>query len=135
MGQKDFSASHQERYFTAAFFSRELPDVMAAADLVISRAGANTLAELAALGKPSLLIPLPETGSRGDQIRNAEVFRAAGASLVLAEQEATAETTLSSVRALLDDPSRLREMGGRARSLGAGRPAEAIAKLILQRLG
>ena len=108
---------------------------MAAADLVISRAGANTLAELAALGKPSLLIPLPETGSRGDQIRNAELFRSAGASRVLPEREATAESAAAAVRALLDDPAALAEMGRRARTLGAGRPAELIAGLIRQRLG
>ena len=135
MGPRDFAASRQEGYFSAAFFSAELPDVLAAADLVISRAGANILAELAALGKPSLLIPLPETGSRGDQIRNAELFRSAGASQVLPEREATPAGTMECVRALLDDPARLREMGGKARSLGAGRPAELIADLIRARLG
>ncbi|MGA2479103.1 MAG: undecaprenyldiphospho-muramoylpentapeptide beta-N-acetylglucosaminyltransferase [Spirochaetia bacterium] len=135
MGSRDFTVSKQEGYFTAAFFSAELPDIMAAADLVISRAGANTLAELAALGKPSLLVPLPETGSRGDQIRNAELFRSAGASRVLPEREATAESAAAAVRALLDDPAALAEMGRRARTLGAGRPAELIAGLIRQRLG
>jgi UDP-N-acetylglucosamine--N-acetylmuramyl-(pentapeptide) pyrophosphoryl-undecaprenol N-acetylglucosamine transferase len=134
-GPKDFAVSRQAGYFTAAFFSAELPDIMAAADLVVSRAGANILAELAALGKPSLLVPLPASGSRGDQIRNAEVFRAAGASRVLAEGTATPETAVTAVTALLDDAACLREMGRRALELGAGRPAELIAGLIRQRLG
>jgi UDP-N-acetylglucosamine--N-acetylmuramyl-(pentapeptide) pyrophosphoryl-undecaprenol N-acetylglucosamine transferase len=134
MGARDYVASPAKNYFPAPFFTAELPDIMAAADLVISRAGANTLAELAALGKPSLLIPLPESGSRGDQLRNAEVFRARGASLVLREEEATVTALLGAVCSLLADPGQLQEMGRRAASLGAGRPAQAIARLILQRL-
>jgi UDP-N-acetylglucosamine--N-acetylmuramyl-(pentapeptide) pyrophosphoryl-undecaprenol N-acetylglucosamine transferase len=134
-GPRDFAPSRHPGYFSAAFFSAELPDILAAADLVVSRAGANILAELAALGKPSLLIPLPETGSRGDQVRNAGLFRSAGASRVLPEKEASAERAAAAIRALLDDPSALREMGDRARSLGAGRPAELIAGMIRQRLG
>lgn len=134
MGAQDYSASTLGNYFAAAFFSAELPDIIAAADLVICRSGANTLAELAALGKPSLLIPLSRSGSRGDQLRNAEVFRARGAALVLQEQDATADSLLAMVCSLLADPRRLREMGGSAGSLSVGRPAETIARLITQRL-
>jgi UDP-N-acetylglucosamine--N-acetylmuramyl-(pentapeptide) pyrophosphoryl-undecaprenol N-acetylglucosamine transferase len=108
---------------------------MAAADLVVSRAGANTLAELAALGKPSLLIPLPESGSRGDQIRNADLFARKGASMVIPEQSASEETFVSAVCGLLGDRPRLSRMGTAAAALGAGRPADAIAALILERLG
>lgn len=134
MGAHDYSASALRNYFPAAFFSAELPDIIAAADLVICRSGANTLAELAALGKPSLLIPLSRSGSRGDQLRNAEVFRTRGAALVLQEQDATADSLLATVCSLLADPRRLQEMGSSAGSLSAGRPAETIARLIAQRL-
>ena len=133
MGAQDYSPSTLRNYLPAAFFSAELPDIIAAADLVICRSGANTLAELAALGKPSLLIPL-KSGSRGDQLRNAEVFRARGAARVLQEQEATADSLLSVVCPLLADARQLKEMGGSARSLSNGRPAETIARLIMQRL-
>jgi len=132
-GAQDYSPSTLRNYLPAAFFSAELPDIIAAADLVICRSGANTLAELAALGRPSILIPL-SSGSRGDQLRNAEVFRARGAAHVLQEGEATADTLLSMVCALLGDAGRLGEMGRKARSLGAGRPAKTIAKLITERL-
>ena len=134
MGSHDFQASQRENYFPSPFFAGELPDIMAAADLVIGRAGANTLAELAALAKPSILIPLPRTGSRGDQIANAEVFRAAGASLVIPEHEATPAGMVAAVCRLLGDRARLGEMAFAAGSLGGGRPAEAIARLIHQRL-
>jgi UDP-N-acetylglucosamine--N-acetylmuramyl-(pentapeptide) pyrophosphoryl-undecaprenol N-acetylglucosamine transferase len=134
MGSRQLLAARRENYFPAQFFAGELPDIMAAADLVIGRAGANTLAELAALGKPSILIPLPRSGSRGDQIANAEVFRSAGASLVMPENEATPASVVPAVVSLLGDRTRLRDMGLAAGSLGGGRPAETIARLILQRL-
>ena len=134
MGAQDYSASTLRNYLPAAFFSAELPDLMAAADLVICRSGANTLAELAALGRPSILIPLSKSGSRGDQLRNAEVFRARGAAQVLQEGEATTDVLLSMAFPLLADMRRLAEMGRNARSLSAGRPAKTIAKLITERL-
>jgi UDP-N-acetylglucosamine--N-acetylmuramyl-(pentapeptide) pyrophosphoryl-undecaprenol N-acetylglucosamine transferase len=135
MGEKEFRPSQRESYFSAAFFKTELPDIMAAADLVICRAGANTLSEIAALGKPSVLIPLPAGGSRGDQLRNAELFRRRGASLVLQESEATPESLSFSVESLFADARRRAEMGRCAAALSAGRPDQAIADLILQRLG
>jgi UDP-N-acetylglucosamine--N-acetylmuramyl-(pentapeptide) pyrophosphoryl-undecaprenol N-acetylglucosamine transferase len=134
MGAQGYAPSERHNYFPAAFFRTELADIMSAADLVISRAGANSLAELAALGKPSLLIPLPSASSRGDQLRNAEVFRASGASVVAREEETTPETLLATVTTLLADRDRLRKMGEAAAALGAGRPARTIAGLIRERL-
>jgi UDP-N-acetylglucosamine--N-acetylmuramyl-(pentapeptide) pyrophosphoryl-undecaprenol N-acetylglucosamine transferase len=135
MGASQYVPSDRTGYHAAAFFKAELPDVMACADLVISRAGANTLAELAALGKPSLLIPLPVSSSRGDQLLNAEMFRSRGASIVLSEEDATPGAFTTAIRALFDDPARLPHMGRQALGLGAGRPAVTIAKLIRERLG
>jgi len=128
-------AAAQDRYHSAAFFKEELPDLMASADLVVSRAGANTLAEIAALGKASLLVPLPVASSRGDQLRNAEMFRSRGASVVLDEQSATPASFAAAVEALFDEPGRLEAMGRAASALGAGRPDQLIAELILKRLG
>ena len=125
----------QDRYHPAAFFKDELPDLMASADLVVSRAGANTLAEIAALGKASLLVPLPAASSRGDQLRNAEVFRSRGASVVVAEESATPDSFAAAVEALFDEPGRLEAMGSAAAAIGAGRPDQLIAELILKRLG
>ena len=135
MGEKGYAPAVKRNYYPAPFFRDELSDILAAADLVISRAGANTLAEIAALGKPSLLIPLPPSSSRGDQVRNAEMFRARGASTVLLESEATPEALVASVESLFESPERLAEMGRRAATLGAGRPDKTIADLILRRLG
>lgn len=134
MGEKEFAPSRLPRYVTAPFISNGLPDIMAAADLVVCRSGANTLSELAAIGKPMILIPLPSRGSRGDQLRNAEVFSKAGAATVLKEEQATAESFLSAVDSILRNPQRLSRMAAQARSMSRGDAAEAIARLIRGRM-
>ena len=133
-GEKDFTPSGIPRYFTAPFIGEELADIMAAADLVVCRSGANTLSELAALGKPMVLIPLPASGSRGDQLRNAQVFFRAGAAVVLKEEEATPESFLSLLDSLIGDPQELSRMGARAHAMSKGNPASDIARLILVRI-
>jgi UDP-N-acetylglucosamine--N-acetylmuramyl-(pentapeptide) pyrophosphoryl-undecaprenol N-acetylglucosamine transferase len=75
------------------YVSEELSDIMAMTDLVVSRAGANSIYEFLALRKPTLLIPLPLSASRGDQILNAQSFARQGFSKVL-EQESMTEDTL-----------------------------------------
>jgi UDP-N-acetylglucosamine--N-acetylmuramyl-(pentapeptide) pyrophosphoryl-undecaprenol N-acetylglucosamine transferase len=87
------------RYRSYEYVSGELPDLMACADLVLSRAGANAIWEFAALRKPMLLIPLPRTASRGDQIRNAQSFASRGWAAVLPQEEMTGDALLD---ALLD---------------------------------
>jgi UDP-N-acetylglucosamine--N-acetylmuramyl-(pentapeptide) pyrophosphoryl-undecaprenol N-acetylglucosamine transferase len=74
-------------YRQLEYVSSEMPDVLAAADLVLSRAGSNAIFEFLALQKPNLLVPLPLTASRGDQILNAKAFAAEGFSRVLPEEE------------------------------------------------
>jgi UDP-N-acetylglucosamine--N-acetylmuramyl-(pentapeptide) pyrophosphoryl-undecaprenol N-acetylglucosamine transferase len=73
---------------------------MAAADIVISRAGANSIFELLALKKPSLLIPLSSKSSRGDQILNAESFEKSGYSMVLKEEDLGDNTLLEKLEEL-----------------------------------
>ncbi len=77
------------RYYQLEYANEELPDLFAAADFVVSRAGANAIFELLALAKPHLLIPLSRQASRGDQIHNANSFAKQGFSLVLQEEELT----------------------------------------------
>lgn len=74
-------------YRQLEYVSAEMPDVLAAADLVLSRAGSNAIFEFLALQKPNLLVPLSLKASRGDQILNAKAFAAEGFSRVLAEEE------------------------------------------------
>ena len=76
------------RYFQLEYAKDELPHLLAAADYVLSRAGANSIFELVALTKPHILVPLSRQASRGDQILNAESFAKQGFSLVIQEEGA-----------------------------------------------
>lgn len=80
---------HTEGYVQFEYIKTELKDLFAMADLVISRAGANSICELLALKKPNLLIPLPAKSSRGDQILNAKSFETQGFSMVIDDEALT----------------------------------------------
>lgn len=92
------------------FIGPELPSVLAAADLCVSRAGANFLFELLALKKPHLLIPLSKEASRGDQILNADSFKNQGFSMVLSEEEATDALFLERINSLYKERARFIEV-------------------------
>ncbi len=79
------------------FVGKELPDVLAATDLVISRAGANAVFEFLALAKPALLVPLPLEASRGDQILNAKYFARKGFSMLLEQEKLTPAALICAV--------------------------------------
>lgn len=85
------------------YIKEELSDLMAAADIVISRAGANAICELLALRKPNILIPLSAQASRGDQILNAASFEKQGYSIVIQEEEITNEKLLDTVNQAYDN--------------------------------
>jgi len=87
-------------YVQFEFVKEALKDLFAFSDIVISRAGANAICELLALNKPNLLIPLPTTSSRGDQILNASSFEAQGFSMVLAEENMDEDTLVENVQEL-----------------------------------
>ncbi|PYO75636.1 MAG: hypothetical protein DMD67_10980 [Gemmatimonadetes bacterium] len=101
-----------------------------AADLVVSRAGAMTLAELCAWGKPSILVPLP-TAAADHQTQNARALAAAGAAIYLAETELTPHSLAERVRGLLDDPGRLQALSTSARARGHPDAAREIVSKIL----
>lgn len=84
-------------YVQFEYIQKELCDLLDAADLVISRAGANAICELLALHKPNILIPLSLEASRGDQILNAASFEKQGFSYVIKEEDLTSEKLLNAV--------------------------------------
>ena len=107
-----------------------MPARFGAADLVLARSGASTVAELCAACKPSLLVPFP-LAADDHQRRNAEVLVAAGAAVLLPEAELTPERLLAALARLLGDRQGLRVMGGHAGLLAKQNAAEAIAAMIL----
>lgn len=96
-GRLDHSLDHLEGYVQYEYISKELKDLMAAADIVLSRAGANAICELLALHKPNILVPLSAAVSRGDQILNAHSFESQGFSYVLEEEQMNAATLLDAI--------------------------------------
>lgn len=105
-GKCDIIYDNTPGYRQYEYISAELKDLFAAADIVISRAGANAVCELLALNKPNILIPLSAAASRGDQILNAESFERNGYSYVIQEEELTNETLLEAIGNVFADRDR-----------------------------
>lgn len=102
-GNLDESLQNTPGYVQFEYIQGELPDLFAAANMVISRAGANAICELLALQKPNILIPLSAAASRGDQILNAKSFNAQGFSYLLEEENVTNESLLTAITTVYDN--------------------------------
>jgi UDP-N-acetylglucosamine--N-acetylmuramyl-(pentapeptide) pyrophosphoryl-undecaprenol N-acetylglucosamine transferase len=113
----------------APFFS-DLPAHIAASHLVVARSGASTVAELAAIGRPSILVPLPHAIDQ-DQFANAGVLERAGGALRLVQETFTPERLAGEIARLAGAPQRLAAMAAAARSLGKLDAAERLADLVL----
>lgn len=98
-GKVDDALVGQPLYCQWEYANEELADLFAASSLVVSRAGANALYELLALGKPHILIPLSERVSRGDQVQNARFFEQQGISTVIREEALTKDSLVTAVAA------------------------------------
>ena len=99
-GKMDNLLLNTAGYRQFEYIKAELKDLFAMADIVISRAGANAICELLALKKPNILIPLPSSSSRGDQLLNAKSFESQGFSIVLNEDDLTPELLVDKVHEL-----------------------------------
>ena len=120
------------QYKPFPFIVEQMPDVLAAADLVMSRAGANTIWEAAAAGKPMLLLPLEKGSSRGDQIENANFFTEQGAAITLSGKDTTPDMLCSILTRLLENPHELQAMAQASAALADEKPALKIAHLLQQ---
>ena len=117
-----------EYYKPYSFINEELPDLVYSSHIVVSRSGANTLWELATLGKPMVLIPLEQGSSRGDQVENAQVFAKANAAIVLQGDEVN---SLSDVLInLLNDEELCKTLKGNAKKLSNEDVVKNIVKVI-----
>lgn len=129
-GKCDSSFDNTEGYRQYEYISEELKDLFAAADLIISRAGANAVCELLALAKPNILIPLSAAASRGDQILNAESFERCGYSYLIPEEKVTNETLLEAVEKVFENrESYITAMKGAEQADATERIAELIGEL------
>lgn len=121
------SDAQNARYRLFGFLDQEMPLALAAADVVVARAGAATLGEFPAVGVPSILAP--GTFAHGHQLKNAQFLAARGAAVMLAEDKLTTGL-VPTVRDLLNDRARLGRMAEAARALARPEAAQNIANLL-----
>jgi UDP-N-acetylglucosamine--N-acetylmuramyl-(pentapeptide) pyrophosphoryl-undecaprenol N-acetylglucosamine transferase len=137
-GQLDWEKT-RAAYAKAGFSARVAPfiddmgETYAQADLVLSRAGAGTLSELAAIGLPSLLVPFPF--AEGHQEKNAEAFASAGASEMILDRMLSGQRLAERVESLLSDTEKRRKMGEAAARRGHPDSAEKIVRECLFLVG
>jgi UDP-N-acetylglucosamine--N-acetylmuramyl-(pentapeptide) pyrophosphoryl-undecaprenol N-acetylglucosamine transferase len=110
-------------------FEERMPEVYRSVDVCVCRAGAMTVAELLVAGVPAILVPLPGA-PRDHQTRNAEALVAAGAAILVPDDECTADRLEAELLALLADPGRLAAMSVAARALGHPDAAAKVAELV-----
>ncbi len=112
-------------------YENDMATVYAAADLIVCRAGASSVAELAVMGAPAILVPLP--GAPGDhQTANGRALEAAGAAVVVVDSDLDGETLVATVDELLGDPDRLGEMARGGATVARPDAAAAVVDLIEQ---
>ena len=124
------SSAPGERWRVAAFLD-DMPKRFEAADLVLARSGASTVAELCAAGKPAVLIPFPQAAD-DHQRRNAEVLAQAGAAEMLLEAQLTEDRLLETLTNLLRSPDALRGMAEKARTLAHPDAVKRIAGMAME---
>jgi UDP-N-acetylglucosamine--N-acetylmuramyl-(pentapeptide) pyrophosphoryl-undecaprenol N-acetylglucosamine transferase len=111
-------------------FIDDMPGAFAVADLVVCRSGAGAVAELAAAGKPSILVPFPFAADQ-HQLRNAEAMRNAGAARLLTDAEMSGERLLAEILAMTSGDETLRKMGAAARAHARPDAARRAADLLV----
>lgn len=126
---KDFVAEEKARYRAAPFLKEEMKSALAAADLVICRAGSGTIFELAAAGKPALLVPLPEAAN-GHQSANAYAFASAGAGIVIEQDNLLSNIVLAQLKKIFGEKELLQKMALAAKQFSKPNAAAMIAEEI-----
>ena len=123
-------AMYGNNYKPYAFIYDQMPDVLAAADVILSRAGANSIWEAAVLNKPMVLVPLCGSGTRGDQVDNAKFFEDKNAAVVLLGENANNENLCSALEKMLDENIRQEYIENVHKMTGDQKPSFFIANYI-----
>ncbi len=129
---KLLESAKQPGYLQYEYITDELPDLFALADVVLSRAGANAVFEFLALQKPAVLIPLPLSASRGDQILNAQYFEKKGFARMLDQESMTPDALVTAIQSVYENrASYIAAMKNEANANGT----DAVLRLIREAAG
>ncbi|HEY8324499.1 MAG TPA: undecaprenyldiphospho-muramoylpentapeptide beta-N-acetylglucosaminyltransferase, partial [Ktedonobacterales bacterium] len=120
----------RNRYALFPYLKTEMPQALAACDIALCRAGAATLAELAIIGRPSLLVPLPPGFTGSPQAVNAAMFEQAGAAVTIRDRDLTPALALEALWPMLGDANRRIQMSVAARKLGRPTAARDLADMV-----
>ena len=129
-----FAKKYEGSYKPYNFIYQEMPDVLAAADVILSRSGANSIWEAAVLLKPMVLVPLCGSGTRGDQVDNAEFFHSRKAAEVLLGKDADSEHLKSALTLMLDASTRAAYSEALQKLTGGQPPAQKIAGILFEKI-
>ena len=130
----ELKQKYKGTYLPYQFIYEQMPDVISAADVILSRAGANSIWEAAVMYKPMVLVPLCGSGTRGDQVDNAKFFEEKNAAVVLVGEQATSENLCSQLKKMLEEKTRNEYALNIKKMVGEQRPAEKIAQILYQEL-
>jgi len=117
-----------------AEFFKDLPERIAGAHLIVSRAGASTTSEIAAIGRPAILVPFPHALDQ-DQAANAKALSESGAAVVVAQDNFTPAYLAAALREALADPGKLAARAASAKAAGVTDAAERLADLVQGAIG
>ncbi len=129
-GKKDDNIN-LKGYIQLEYVNEELPDIMALSDIVVSRAGSNSINEFLALNKPMLLIPLPALHSRGDQLDNADEFESSGYAMKLLEEDITPDKLVNNIKDLYDNREKFIET---MKNSGAHKGRDKVLEVIMNNI-
>lgn len=135
-GERDIVQIKQQHfannpYYHLESYSKKMPEIMNKADLIISRAGATTFAEIAALGKPSILIPFLEAAA-DHQNANAKIYEQAKAAVVISQNALTASSLLSIINRLMEDENLRQLLAHHARQFAQHDSAQQIIDILFE---
>ena len=122
--------SAYKEYKPYNFIYDQMPDVVSAADIILSRAGANSICEAAVLSKPMVLVPLCGSGTRGDQVDNAKFFKEQGGAEILLGEEADSEHLKQALNNMIIPENREKYASALKKMVGDKKPAKVIAEII-----
>ena len=132
--EKQLKQKYGEDYKPYPFIYTEMPSVVACADVILSRAGANSICEAAVLLKPMVLIPLCGSGTRGDQVDNAKFFENKKAAIVLLGQDANSKNLQKALTTMLDSKTRKQYSDNIKKMTGSKKSVEVIAENLFNEL-